>query len=102
MIAAVVPTLGDGPLLRESLHALRRERVGQSIWYLRRAVKLKPKKARYRYNLALSLSRTKESADAMKEVDAALALDPDAELRAKLEDKLDKGLVKEANAALNE
>lgn len=28
MIAAVVPTLGDGPLLRESLRALRRERVG--------------------------------------------------------------------------
>ena len=28
MIAAVVPTLGDGPLLRESLGALHRERVG--------------------------------------------------------------------------
>lgn len=56
---------------------LRRDRVAQSIWYLRRAVKQKPKKAGYRYNLALSLSRSKEHAEALAEIKTALSLDPE-------------------------
>lgn len=53
---------------------LRRKRYGQSIWYLRRAVKQKPKRAGYRYNLALSLSESKAHSEALVEVNEALAL----------------------------
>ncbi len=55
---------------------LRRKRYGQAIWYLRRAVKQKPKRAGYRYNLALSLSESKAHAEAFAEVQAALVLNP--------------------------
>jgi tetratricopeptide (TPR) repeat protein len=56
---------------------LRRNKLIQSIWYLRRAVRFKPRKAGYRYNLALSLSRNKNHAEALSEVDTALSLNPE-------------------------
>lgn len=56
---------------------LRRDRVHQSLWYLRRAVKLKPQIARYHYNLALSLSRTRQSDEALSEINEALRLQAD-------------------------
>ncbi len=55
----------------------RRDRVGQSLWYLKRAVKLSPREARYHYNLALSLSRSRQAREALTEIEAALDLDPE-------------------------
>ncbi len=55
--------------------ALRDDRVAQGVWYLRRAVQKEGRRAGYRYNLALGLSRTQASDEALAQVDAALALD---------------------------
>lgn len=56
--------------------AYRENNLDQSRWYLRRAVNQKPKKASYRYNLALTLSASNKTADAAVEIRAGLALAP--------------------------
>ncbi|MCP4447788.1 MAG: tetratricopeptide repeat protein [Myxococcales bacterium] len=54
---------------------LRRNRPAQGVWYLRRAVQRDGRRAGYRYNLALGLSKIQASDEAMEHIDSALALD---------------------------
>jgi tetratricopeptide (TPR) repeat protein len=77
---------------------LRRKRYGQSIWYLRRAVKQKPKRAGYRYNLALSLAETKAHDEALVEVNQALALNPKHVESSYLKGVVELGLGRAENA----
>jgi len=56
--------------------AYRAGRLGESLWYLKRAVAKKPNRARYRYNYALSLSAAGSADDALAQVDESLKLAP--------------------------
>jgi len=58
--------------------AYRAGRLGESLWYLKRAVAKKPNRARYRYNYALSLSATGSAEEALTQVDESLKLAPTA------------------------
>lgn len=60
----------------------------EALWYLWRAVKVAPRDARIRYNLALSLASLGHTDRAMTEVDAGLALDPKHEALRHLRDQL--------------
>ena len=57
--------------------AYREGRVGESMWYLRRAVQQKPGRARYRYNYALGLSASSSPREALKHIEKGIALDPE-------------------------
>lgn len=54
--------------------ALRSNRVAQGLWYLKRAVQKNGRRARYRYNLALALSKTHAAHEALDEIDLAIEL----------------------------
>ncbi|HUH05627.1 MAG TPA: tetratricopeptide repeat protein, partial [Kofleriaceae bacterium] len=53
----------------------REGKLQESLWYLRRAVKKSPRSVRIRYNLALSLSASKDMDKALAEIETGLALD---------------------------
>lgn len=55
--------------------ALREDRIAQGVWYLRRAVQKEGRRATYRHNLALALSKTQAADEALVHIDAALGLD---------------------------
>lgn len=57
--------------------AYREGKYGESLWYLRRAVVRRPTNPRYRYNLALSLSSSKQEQKALEQLAVALKYDPD-------------------------
>ncbi len=74
----------------------------EAVRELERAVELRPEDAVINDHLGDAYWAVGRTREARYQWLGALALEPDAELRAKLEDKLDKGLVKEANAVLDE
>lgn len=57
--------------------AYREGKIDQSLWYLKRAVTQKPRRARYRYNYALSLSTNNATNEALHHADAGLDVAPD-------------------------
>jgi tetratricopeptide (TPR) repeat protein len=62
--------------------AYREGNLEESVWYLKRAVSKRPRKARYRYNYALSLSAALEPDQALTQIDAGLEMEPEhVELR---------------------
>jgi tetratricopeptide (TPR) repeat protein len=69
---------------------------------LERAVELRPQDAVINDHLGDAYWAVGRQREARFQWTRALGLEPDAELKSRLEDKLDKGLVKEANAAHHE
>lgn len=57
--------------------AYREGKLGESLWYLKRAVIKRPNNPRYRYNYGLTLSARGELDDARAQVEAGLDLDSD-------------------------
>ena len=57
--------------------AHRQSRFAEAAGHLDRAVRLAPERARYRYNLALSLSRSGRESQALEHVDVGLDLEPE-------------------------
>lgn len=74
----------------------------EAVRELERAVELRPEDAVINDHLGDAYWAVGRTREARYQWLGALALDPDPELRTKIEDKLDKGLVREANAALHE
>ena len=69
---------------------------------LERAVELRPEDAVINDHLGDAFWAVGRTREARYQWARALGLEPDPELKTKLEDKLDNGLVKEANAASHE
>ena len=77
-------------------------RYEDSVDELERAVELRPEDPVINDHLGDAYWEVGRTREARFQWRAALALEPDPELKVKLESKLDKGVVKEANAAVHD